>query len=143
MAGICQLLGRGRVISVDIDGSIARPQHPRIEYITGSSTAPEVVEQVRRLIGDAKRVFVILDSDHRRAHVAEELSCYADLVAVGDYLIVEDTNINGHPTYPDFGEGPMEAVQAFLQERDDFVHDPRGERFLLTLNPRGLLRRVR
>lgn len=57
--------------------------------------------------------------------------------------MVEDTNVNGHPAYPSFGPGPMEAAQEFLHERDDFVIDERCERFMLTLNPRGFLRRVR
>jgi cephalosporin hydroxylase len=64
-------------------------------------------------------------------------------LAVGCYLIVEDTNVNGNPVRPDFGPGPMEALNAFLTGRDDFVSDPDRERFLLTLNPRGFLRRVR
>jgi len=49
--------------------------------------------------------------------------------------------VNGHPFWPDFGPGPMEAVDKFLSEKDDFVIDQRCERFLMTLNPRGYLRR--
>jgi cephalosporin hydroxylase len=37
----------------------------------------------------------------------------------------------------------MEAVDRFLAGRDDFVVDADRERFLLTLNPRGYLRRIR
>ena len=108
----------------------------------GSSTDPAIVAQVRAAAA-GKRVMVILDSDHAAAHVAGELEAYHDLVAVGCYLIVEDTNINGNPVRPDFGPGPMEALTAFMTGRDDFVSDPDRERFLLTLNPRGFLRRVR
>jgi cephalosporin hydroxylase len=75
--------------------------------------------------------------------VIGELAAYHDLVTVGCYLIVEDSNVNGHPVLAEFGPGPMEAIDAFLEGRDDFVVDPDRERFLLTLNPRGYLRRIR
>ena len=54
---------------------------------------------------------------------------------------MEDTNINGHLVYEAFGPGPMEAVQDFLMERDDFEVDLR-EKFLFTFNPGGWLRKV-
>ena len=85
---------------------------------------------------------VILDSDHSRDHVLAELYAYADLVTPGCYLVVEDTVVNGHPFWPDFGPGPMEAVDAFLSGRPDYEIDTTRERFLLTLNPRGYLRRL-
>ena len=85
----------------------------------------------------------VLDSDHGRDHVAREVAAWADLVSEGCYLIVEDTSVNGHPLLPDFGPGPMEALDAFLAGRTDFVVDRSRERFLLTLTPRGYLRRVR
>ena len=84
---------------------------------------------------------VVLDSDHHRDHVLAELRTYSALVTPGSYLIVEDTNINGHPVRPEFGPGPMEAVDEFLRESPDFAIDPEREKFFLTFNPRGFLRR--
>jgi cephalosporin hydroxylase len=90
----------------------------------------------------AGRVLVVLDSDHSRDHVLAELRAYAPLVTPGSYLVVEDTNVNGHPVYEAFGPGPMEAVQDFLKERDDFEVDRSREKFLLTFNPGGWLRKL-
>ncbi len=64
---------------------------------------------------------VILDSDHTKNHVLDELRAYAPLVTHASVLIVEDTDSNGHPILPDFGPGPMEAVQEFLAATSDFM----------------------
>ena len=142
LAQLCDLLGQGRIITVDIEPRENRPVHPRITYLTGSSVAPEIVSQIRHAAGSEKRVVVILDSDHSQRHVAAELRAYADLVSVGSYLIVEDTNVNGHPVNPEHGPGPMEALDEFLAEHKEFIVDPRWKKFLLTFNPRGYLKRI-
>lgn len=141
-ASLCVLLGHGRVVSIDTDPAAGRPEHPRIEYITGSSTSPDVVERVRKATNLAETVFVVLDSDHAESHVARELELYSPLVTRGSYLIVEDTNVNGHPVYRRHGPGPMEAVQKFLRLHPEFTVDPSRERLYLTFNPGGYLRRV-
>lgn len=74
-------------------------------------------------------------------NTSRRASCLRALVTLGNYLIVEDTNINGHPVLPGWGPGPMEAVEEFMQEAEDFVVDQSREEFLLTFNPRGYLRR--
>jgi len=150
LANIFDMLGHGRVITIDIgdpgnidNGGIERPvpQHPRIEYLTGSSTSQEMLSAVSALVGVTDKVMVILDSDHSRDHVLAELRAYAPMVTAGSYLIVEDTNINGHPVVPEFGPGPWEAVEQFLTESPDYCVDDGKERFLLTLNPKGFLMR--
>jgi cephalosporin hydroxylase len=141
LASICDLVGQGRVVTVDIT-EFDRPSHPRIRYFLGrSSTDPAVVAAVRAEAIDAGTVLVVLDSDHSCEHVADELAGYAPLVTPGSYLIVEDTNLNGRPVLADFGPGPAEAVEAFLSERDDFVVDRSREKYGLTFNPGGYLRR--
>lgn len=143
MATVCDALGNGRVMSVDIDTERPRPAHPRIRYLYGSSTAPAVVDEMTKACADAARVMVILDSGHGRDHVYDELQAYAPLVTSGQYLIVEDTNINGHPVRPDFGPGPTEALVDFLKTTSDFEIDRTKEKFLMTQNPGGYLRCVR
>jgi cephalosporin hydroxylase len=96
---------------------------------------------VRGALRPDDRVMVLLDSDHAEAHVRKELDLYAPLVTSGCYLIVEDTNVNGHPVYPLHGPGPMEAVQGWLPAHQEFEADRRREKFMLTFNPYGYLRR--
>ena len=103
------------------------------------STADAIVVQVKESIGDDESVMVILDSDHRRDHVLDELRIYKDVVTKGQYMIVEDTNLNGHPVAPEFGPGPMEALNEFLSENDELVQDKEMEKFYLTFNPGGYL----
>jgi cephalosporin hydroxylase len=144
LACMCDLIDNGRVITIDIRERQPhrRPRHPRIEYRTGSSTAPEVVAAVKEALQPGERVMVILDSNHRREHVLAELQAYSPFVTPGDYLIVEDTNINGHPVAEDFGPGPMEAVEGFMAGNKEFSIDESREKFFMTFNPRGYLRRT-
>ncbi len=141
LAGICDLIGNGRIITIDIEDTPGRPQHPRVTYLHGSSISPAIVEQVRTAAAEDDRVLVLLDSDHSKDHVLSELRAYSSFVTAGSYLIVEDTNISGHPVSPDAGPGPMEAVDEFLAENRAFAIDESKEKFFLTFNPRGYLRR--
>ena len=84
-------------------------------------------------------VLVVLDSAHTCDHVLAEMRAYHAMVTPGSYMIVEDSNVNGHPVWPAHGPGPMEAIEAFLQENSDFIVDRDAEKFLLTFNPSGYL----
>ena len=141
LACMMDLVGTGKVVTIDIEERGVRPVHPRITYLTGSSVAPEMVARVRELVGDAKTVVVLLDSDHTRDHVRAELEAYGDLVTRGSYLVVEDTNLNGHPVDPDYGPGPMEALQDYVRTHPQFTHDTSMDKFFLTFNPGGYLLR--
>jgi cephalosporin hydroxylase len=141
LASICDLLGSGQVLTIDVDRREGRPRHPRISYLTGSSTSNGILRQVRRRAEGASRILVILDSGHAKEHVLAELHAYAPLVTVGSYLIVEDTNLNGHPVDRDHGPGPAEAVAEFMKGNDAFVRDESREKFMLTFNPGGYLKR--
>lgn len=143
LASVCDLVNAGRVVSIDLVKKKERPKHKRVKYLVGSSTSGKVVEEVRSLIGKGDKVMVVLDSDHNKGHVLEELRAYSPLVSRGSFLVVEDTNLNGHPVEPFFGPGPMEAVEEFLGENKDFVVDESREKFFLTFNPKGYLRRVK
>jgi cephalosporin hydroxylase len=142
LASVCDLLGVGDVVSIDIEPTRGDyPAHPRITYLDGrSSTDPAVVADVRGR-AEGKRTLVILDSDHSQRHVEAELAAYAPLVPVGGYVIVEDSNIGR--IRKDLLPGPLEAIEAFLARTDEFEIDRGREKFLITFNPNGYLRRVR
>jgi cephalosporin hydroxylase len=143
LASICDLLGTGEIITVDVEAPPGRPEHPRVTYVLGSSTDATIVEQLRRKAESSDRVMVILDSDHSEAHVFDELTHLAPLVSPGCYLVVEDTIVNGNPVLPDFGPGPMEAVGRYLAQSPlAFEIDRDREKFHLTFNPGGYLRRA-
>jgi cephalosporin hydroxylase len=141
-ANLCDIAGRGRILTVDISAPPqGTPQHPRIEYLIGSSTNPDILNHIRAAIRPAERVMVVLDSDHSEAHVRRELDLYSPLVTAGCYLVVEDTNVNGHPVLHSHGPGPMEAVNAFLPTNGMFSVDLSREKFGVTFSPRGWLKR--
>ncbi len=96
-ASLCRALGRGRVIGIDIEirphNRAAIEAHPLagdITLIEGSSTAPEVIARVRALVQPHERVLVLLDSNHTRQHVLDELEAYAGLVSPGSYIVATD-----------------------------------------------------
>ena len=143
LASICDLINNGNVITMDIEDKGIKPKHKRIKYLLGSSTSKEIVEKVRSLVKNGDKVMVILDSDHHKEHVLNELKIYSKFVTKRSYLIVEDTNINGHPVVPSFGLGPMEAVEEFLKENKNFAVDKSKEKFYITFNPKGYLQKIK
>lgn len=144
MANICDLLGTGQIVTIDVlpIPDEIRPKHARITYLIGSSTSTEILNQVQEKRKKAAKCLVVLDSDHSKSHVLKELRSYCSLVSKDSYLIVEDTNINGHPVRNDCGVGPWEAVEEFLAENRDFIPDVSMEKFYMTFNPKGYLKRI-
>lgn len=145
-ASICELLGEGKVITIDIEDKCDNANEfeweERITYLHGSSTNEIVFHDVEKLC-KGKRNIVILDSWHSYDHVCKELEMYEPLVPGGSYLIVEDTHVNGHPVYWDYGKGPYEAVDWFLSTRDDWQRTYWTEKHIMTFNPGGYLRRIK
>jgi cephalosporin hydroxylase len=142
LASICDLRGAGEVVSIDIEPlRDDYPSHSRITYLAGrSSTDPEVVAEIRERVA-GRPALVVLDSDHSQTHVEAELAAFAPLVPVGCYVIVEDSNIGR--VRKDLLPGPLEAIDAFIAATDEFEIDREREKFLITFNPSGYLRRVR
>jgi cephalosporin hydroxylase len=138
LCDVLDAVGHGDVISVDVREFSGRPAHRRLTYRTASSIDRELVAWIGEQ-ASGRRTMVILDSDHSQTHVRAELEAYAPLVTPGCYLIVEDTNVNGHPVAREHGAGPFEAVLEFLDSNAAFVPDHRREKHFLTFNPHGYL----
>lgn len=142
-ASLLDLIDHGRVISIDIESRPDWPRHPRVTYIQGSSVSQEVIHRVESLLEGAASCMVVLDSDHRKPHVDQELNVYSKYVTPGQYLIVEDTSINGHPVAARFGPGPFESVSSFLKDNNHFTADASMERLMLSANHNGYLIRAK
>jgi cephalosporin hydroxylase len=130
----------GRIVTVDTTKQ-RMPEHERITYLVGSSTSDDIVTEIRAHVRTEDEVMVVLDSDHSKAHVLNELRLYADIVTVGNYLVVEDTHLSGHPVAYSEGD-PWAAVQQFLHDDHRFEQDHSREKYGLTFNPGGWLRRI-
>jgi cephalosporin hydroxylase len=149
-AEMAKLLGISTtVVTVDINPKWqVDPGAFHIHSVIGYSVDPPVVAKVKDIVKAelCERpgpVIVTLDSDHSQENVRRELLSYSELVTLNSYLIVEDTNVNGHPAAADHGPGPWEAVHEFLAVNESFIIDKNCERFLLTYFPDGWLKRVR
>jgi cephalosporin hydroxylase len=153
-ASLLELLGRGRVVGVDIEirkyNRLAIESHPtskRITLIEGSSTDAATVDAVKALIRPGERVMVMLDSNHTRDHVRTELELYAPLVGPGGYVVVFDEVMpmvadapNGKPTWD--ADNPETAVRDFLASHPEFEIDRAYERLSATYCHGGFLRRT-
>jgi cephalosporin hydroxylase len=144
-AHLLDQLSHGRVVTIDIAPfSSQYPKHHRIEYWGGASSTliePYAAASSAARVADGP-VMVILDSDHAQAHVLEELKFYAPLVTPGSYLVVEDTNVNGHPVFADHGPGPHEALAEWLPQNPDFrVDESKANKFGYSYN--SWLRRMK
>lgn len=147
---------RRKVLGIDIDirahnlaAIEAHPMASRIQMIQGSSTAPEITEQVQAIAEQYERVLVCLDSNHTHAHVLAELEAYAPLTSIGSYCVAFDTIIEDLPPdmYPDRpwdkGNNPKTAVREYLKTHPEFEIDRSVQhKLLITVAPDGYLKRV-
>ncbi|MFZ1752154.1 MAG: CmcI family methyltransferase [Caldilineaceae bacterium] len=132
-ASLCQLMGKGRVIGVDIE---IRPHNRqaidahflrhRIEMIEGDSTAEATVAQVKSRITPDETTIVFLDSNHSKAHVLEELQAYHSLVTPGSYIVAADGIMQvlfdvprGNPDWRD--NNPSAAAIEFARTHPEFA----------------------
>lgn len=157
MASLLEVIGKGKVIGIDIDirahnrQSIeSHPMSRRVVLVEGGSVDAGTLERVRAEIPAGARVMVVLDSDHSRDHVLAECRAYGPLVTPGCYLVVADTLV-GHLTEETApkkrsklwfkGDEPLSALQDYLAETDRFeVDEVLNGKLVLSSSPGGYVR---
>ncbi|MCK5243638.1 MAG: cephalosporin hydroxylase family protein [Desulfobacterales bacterium] len=134
-ASLCKVMGKGRVIGIDIEirphnrkAIEAHPLFPHITLVEGSSIDPTVINHVRSLIRAEETVMVILDSNHTKKHVLDEIEAYYDLVTPGSYIVVTDGIMRdlydvprGNPDW--IWDNPAAAAEEFLRQHPEFIGD--------------------
>lgn len=143
LAHICSCLGKGKVIGVDVSHSQVPDivkNHPGIFMIEGD--AYESFQRVRNIISDTGSILVIEDSAHTFENTLNVLNTYSKLIKKGGYFIVED-GICHHGLEVGPEPGPYEAIEAFVEQNNDFEIDRNKESFFITWNPKGYLKKVR
>jgi cephalosporin hydroxylase len=131
-ASLCKAMEKGRIIGMDIqirshnrEAIEAHEMFPLITLIEGNSTAPEIVEQVKFLVKSGETVMVILDSNHTRQHVRDELEAYHELVTPGSYIVATDGSMRYLYDVPRGKEewtrdNPAAAALEFAKEHPEF-----------------------
>lgn len=132
-SSLCKAMEKGRVIGIDIEirphnraAIEAHALYDRITLIEGSSTALEIVSQVKSLVKSGESVLVILDSNHAYSHVHAELEAYADLVTPGSYIVATDGIMYDLADVPRGVPGwttdnPTFAARDFAKNHPEFV----------------------
>lgn len=141
LSKICELVGKGKVIAIDITLDHADTDLLNCENVTlieGDTSDPDTFNKIQRYIKPDDKVMVVLDSDHHPSHVYAEMKLFSKLVTEGQYLVVEDSIIDRTYPFP-LNRGPKVAIQKFLRETSDFIPDFYRNRFLLTHNFSGYL----
>ncbi len=113
--------------------------------IVGNSSSREVIQNVSELCIN-NTVMIIHDGGHTKDQVLKDMYAYSDLVSINSYFIVEDGIVDlfdhgdglGAPYY-----GPLTAIEEFLNNNKSFAVDSMRERYILTYNPKGFLKRTR
>ncbi len=134
-ASLCQLMGKGRVIGVDIEirphnrrAIEAHPLSSLITLVEGNSVTPDTVAQVRSLVQSGEVTMVFLDSCHTKEHVRAELEAYHDFVSPNSYIVAADgitADLYDVPRgKPDWlWDNPAQAARDFLAQHPEFVLD--------------------
>lgn len=153
-SSMLELIGKGRVIGVDIEirkyNRLAINCHPlskRITLIEGSSIDENIINTVKKSIKENEKVLVTLDSNHSYEHVKKELELYSTMVTPGSYLVAMDgaqAHVwdipNGKSEWEN--DNPLRAIEDFVKKNKNFEIDENYTRLRITSNPKGFLKKI-
>lgn len=120
-----------------------------IHFAKGRSIDEDVLAYMREKIPQRKKVVAILDSNHARSYVFQELEAYAPLIPKGNHIMVCDTHCRmiSHKFKIerkwDLKADPLGAVEDFLAERDDFAVDRGLGTYPVSTFNEGILIRIK
>jgi cephalosporin hydroxylase len=123
-----------------------------IELIEKNSTENNIIDFLKKKysIKAKDKKIIILDSNHTREHVLNELNLYSKILKKGDYIVVMDTIIefidkkfNKSKKFSK-GNSPFNAVSIFLQKNKDYKIDKYYEnKSFLTVARNGFLKKIK
>ena len=163
-SSILQLIGRGKVVGVDIEirkhNYLAIKKHPlskRIILIQGSSVDTRTIKKISKYVKKNNKIMVFLDSNHTHDHVLKELQLYSDFVTKDSYVVVFDTTMNlfddktinkisKNYRFKPWGKNsnPHSAVKVFLKNNKKFEIDKKlHEKSLITNCYDGFIKRIK
>ena len=153
-ASILELLGRGKVVAIDVEirqyNKVAIKGHPmskRIHLIEGSSINKNTSEQVEELINEGDKTLFVFDSNHSYEHTLAEMELYSPMVSLDSYMVMMD---GAQEFVSDIPSGkkewrrdnPLRAIRNFLKAHTEWESDPYYNRLYVTSNPMGFLKRT-
>jgi len=145
------ILGRGRLISIDINHGGFKAEHKRIIKITGASQDKKIIDTVKKYCDEITDILLIHDGSHKKEDIKEDFKNYSDLIPVNSYFIIEDGvmdvfdwkdhRTSGH----DCGLVAAQeiALESFSAGKPRFIIDKEKEKYIITNNPCGFLKRIK
>jgi len=132
-ASLCKIIGKGRVISVDVEIRLhnrkaieAHELSGLITLIEADSVSQDAKLKVESLIKSGETVLVVLDSNHTKAHVLKELELYSRFVNINSYIVATDGSLEflhdvlrGKPEWK--ADNPKAAIEEFIQKHPEFI----------------------
>ncbi len=125
--------------------------YKNIDLFETSSTDEKLFDKLKNKYNlKNERKIVVLDSNHTKEHVFNELNFYSKFLKKGDYIVVMDTIIelinpkfNKQKVFKK-GNSPYNAVDLFLKNNKNFIIDSYYENKSFLTNMRnGFLKKIK